>query len=404
MTMYNTMSRTSACGSTAACLLVFLVNSAVAAPSINQASGTFNHKDTATITGAGFGTKATAAPVVWDDASTGTLLTDNGKWSDAWPNRGSDLSYITQYHTPMRGIALPHNHITRYIAGAHGLSEGPDAGYNVMFWKTINLTSYPFTFYVSWYQMIDPAASPLRSDWNIKTFDWSYGGSPYTMDSCSRNNWYVAYAPTGVPFTTSTSDAQYTLNDDSWGFSGCAGSLQNPDASGNSGVWWNSGKNFLYGWMKMEMEIRITNQSSGYIKMWEDGQQKINYAGRTDAWDLGNRNIGIGGYSRDRGPNNWRYFADVYLDYTSQRVLLANNSTLANATVIENQIPTSWSDSSVSVSVNLGKFTPGQTAYLFVVDATGQPNSTGFPVKIGSGGTQQIASPTGLTIINPSNQ
>ena len=358
---------------------------AFAAPAVTSVSGTWGHGVTTTVSGSGFDTKATAAPVVWDDASTGTLLTDNGKWSGAWPNRGSDLSYIIQYHAPMRGIALPHNHITRYIAGAHGLSEGPDAGYNVMFWKTINLTSYPFTFYASWYQAMDPAASPLASDWNIKTFDWSYGGNPYSMDSCSHNNWYVAYAPTGVPFTTSISGAQYTLNDDSWGYSGCAGSLQNPDASGRSGVWWDSGKNFLGGWMKMEMEVRMTNQSSGYIKMWEDGQQKIDYVGRTDAWELGNRSIGIGGYSRDRGSNNWRYFADAYLDYTPQRIVLANNSNISNATIKEVQIPTAWTNTSVTFTSNLGQFQPGQTAYLYVIDSTGTANPTGYPVTIGSG-------------------
>ena len=204
--------------------------------------------------------------------------------------------------------------------------------------------------------------------------------------------------------TTSTGSLQHQLNDDSWGYAGCGGSLQDPDINGHSAKWWTSGKNPLNFWIKMEMEVRITNQSSGYVKVWEDGAIKVNYAGRTDTWTLGSRSIGIGGYSRDYGPNHWRYFADVYLDYTPQRVVLANNGNLASATVIENQIPTTWSDNSVSINVNLGKFLAGQTAYLFVVDATGQPSSTGFPITIGSGsGGQQIPNPTGLTIINPSN-
>lgn len=400
MTIYNTLSRRSACGSTA-WILVFLASSAVAAPSINQASGTFNHKNTVTITGTGFGTKATAAPVVWDDASTGTLLTDNGKWSGAWPNRGSNLSYITQYHTPMRNVPLPHNNITRYIAGAHGLAnEGTDAGYNVMFWKTRTITSYPQYLYLSWYQMYDPAELPINDgSWNLKFFDWSAGNSPYTMSSCTNNNWFMD-TDAGEPFTSS-SRIQFKLNDDSWAYSGCAGSL-NPRTNqygGCTSCWWSSGQNPFTSWLKYEIAIVLTNQESGSIQMWENGVQKINYSGRTDAWSFGTRSVAVGGYARSWGPNYWRYFADVYLDYTLQRVVLANNANLASANIIENQIPSSWADNSVTVSVNLGKFLPAQTAYLFIIDAAGQPNSTGFPVIIGSGGGQQASPPTGLTII-----
>ena len=85
-------------------------------------------------------------------------------------------------------------------------------------------------------------------------------------------------------------------------------------------------------------------------------------------------------------PNNWRYFADVYLDYSRARVVLGNAPTLSASTIREVQVPTSWSGSSISISANLGRFTAGQTAYVFVVDANGTPNGQGFPVTMGATG------------------
>lgn len=73
-----------------------------------------------------------------------------------------------------------------------------------------------------------------------------------------------------------------------------------------------------------------------------------------------------------------------YLDYTSARVVLANNPDLSLATVIETQIPVTWNNGTIGISVNLGKFNAGETAYLFVVNAVGRRNASGFPVRIGN--------------------
>ena len=131
-----------------------------------------------------------------------------------------DLSYITQYHAPMRGIALPHN-LSLAILPEHMGLQTKDMMLGIMLFLENNRSHFlSLHFYVSWYQMIDPAASPLRSDWNLKTFDWSSGGSPYAMNSCVNNSGILTM-PTGVPLTTSTSSAQHQLNDDSWGYAGC---------------------------------------------------------------------------------------------------------------------------------------------------------------------------------------
>ena len=89
--------------------------------------------------------------------------------------------------------------------------------------------------------------------------------------------------------------------------------------------------------------------------------------------------------------SNWRYYDDIYVDTTLARVVLAEQPTLSDASIVEVQIPSAWSDSSITATVNLGKFAPGQTAYLFVVDASGAASTTG--VAVTAGGTAIAPNP-----------
>jgi len=98
------------------------------------------------------------------------------------------------------------------------------------------------------------------------------------------------------------------------------------------------------------------------------------------------------GYARQqRSTSNWRYFDDVYIDTTLARAVLADNPVLSQATIIETQVPTAWSDGSITANVNLGKFTQGPTAYLIVVDASGTPSSAGTAVTAGAAVAQPNA-------------
>jgi hypothetical protein len=267
---------------------------------------------------------------------------------------------------------LPHNRITKYIAGAHYGYDGADAGYNVIFWKNRTFASYPAYTYFSWYQRNDDGwyfqdNSNVEQDNNTKAFGFSVCCSPYELP----NNWYIEWNPrpssrTSIPNWHVVDDAEGTARQ----------SLDNVN------LWFSSAVNPTAGqWTKIELEIKYTNQPNGYIKLWENGTQKINYVGRTDRYAGMDRTEGVGGYARSRSTNNWRYFADVYLDYTPARVVLANNANLNAATIIETQIPSSWSTTSISFAANLGKFTSGQTAYLFVVSPSGLA-SAGYRVVL----------------------
>jgi hypothetical protein len=337
---------------------------ALSAPVIQQVSGTLNHKGTITISGTGFGSKATAAPLVWDDA-TGSAISD--RWDGAWPNLVP--GYNTTYYSPMRGISPPHSHDTRYIAGAHATTAGAYSGEMVTFFKKITLQVFPFYIYASWYQRADDAWT-FGGDNNFKTFDYSAGAEPM-----QTNNWYTAYGPPHPGHSTDA--AQWLFTDD-------GGSLSNPDENGHN-VWWRPAVNPMAGkWSKVEFAIKVTDRRDGYINVWENGHQVIGYVGPTDKYPGSQRTIGIGGFARmDGHTSNWRYFDDVYLDTTLSRVVLADKPALSHATIIENQIPSSWSDGSIAVTVNLGQFSQGQIAYLFVIDSSGTPSATGLAVAAG---------------------
>lgn len=374
----------------AVCFLMYLAGSAQGAPAIQSTSGSFSHKTTVTINGTGFGTKGTAAPVVWDDASGANIL---DKWNLAWPN--NNPTYNTAYRSPMRGISLPHNNITRYIAGAHGDSTGANAGTILAICKFRTISSYPAYTYASWYERADDNWV-FGQDNNYKTFAFSTGQGPYNEPAA----WYLAFnPPTPGDRTAST---VYVFGGDAWSpnYPYPQPTILDPDMNGHS-HWWGNAINPMSGvWKKVEMELKYTNQTDGYVKLWENGVLRINYAGSTDRYPGTDRTDCLGGYARMYGqPNNWRYFADVYLDYSRARVVLANNASLTSSTVIEPQIPSSWSAGSINVSVNLGRFTTGQTAYLFVFDPTGVPNATGFPITVGSGaGGVRLPPPSNLRV------
>jgi hypothetical protein len=389
-------------------LVVWLVAVAAAhaqQPSIDQTFGTWSHKGVVTISGSGFGSKASPQPVVWDDASGGDPMFT---WDGAWPNCDLNAGHNLAYRTPSetgRLIPLPHNRIEKYISGAHyGHVPGPQCGYNVIVWKKREITQFPAYSYWSYYQRADDnwtfAANPLDPTANnFKTFAYSEGVGPYNIP----NNWYAEFNPRPA---SAADGASWHLNDD--GIGGERFTLLSPDRNGNS-LFWGEAVNPMSGrWTKVEIEAKYTNLDDGYFKLWENGVLKINYVGRTDNYaDLGTtRTEGIGGYSSENSfeqwaQNNWRYFADVYLDYSRARVILGNAPTFAGSTVREVQVPTVWNDASIQITANLGAFADDQVAYLYVVDENGNVNADGWPIRTSAGGPVADNTPPTVSVTGP---
>lgn len=81
------------------------------------------------------------------------------------------------------------------------------------------------------------------------------------------------------------------------------------------------------------------------------------------------------------GDAEW-FFDDIYLQFGDRaRVELGDTPVWETCTHREIQKPTAWTDGSISITLNYGSFTPGQTVYLFVVRDDGAV-STPIPLVL----------------------
>ena len=110
----------------------------------------------------------------------------------------------------------------------------------------------------------------------------------------------------------------------------------------------------------------------------EDTSVITNKTGDSGGWKV-KRPYVIGfwdswGYSGGAMP---AYYADIVVDESWARVELGNASVHGACTHLEYQPATAWSGSSVTVNLNYGAFSEGDSVYLFVTDENGA-RSAGF--------------------------
>jgi hypothetical protein len=362
-----------------------------AEPSVDSVAGALEHGQAATITGSGFGAKNPAAPLVWDDCEG---ITPTDRWDEALPDQAPDSDYNIQYrNSSYRGVETPHEYSSRYLVGGHydtcPNQDQPKSrkGYSVSVSK--NMTSD--TTYAHWYQRMDPlwpdCVNPNHKFDSIQT-----GTSIY-------DNWggifaYVGYEGNeGYPCFGNT--LRVKQDNPTWD--------DNPNAEDPS---LGLVKNIKQEWVKHELLRYHGQQSDGWLEayldnhlVWEPREQDSTDRAANSAWwtdkypSLDPGSYSIGGFYRyeycaqggtSGHADAFKYFDDIYLDTTMARVILADNENYSQATIVEPQPPTAWSDNSIDVTVNLGKIT-GDTAYLFVFDADNNRNGVGYTVTIGEG-------------------
>jgi hypothetical protein len=414
-----------------------------AEPQISSVSGTVAHRQNITISGNGFGTKSPAAPLWWDDGEgapvnnmsvmrsgemgwvvSGSLAGTSRHYSDVWPyavteNNGySNMMYRSAGH---RNVAGPHSLSSKFMVGCHddqGECLGGEVGQNVG--VTVGDMSRHDEWYVSFYLRLDPLW-PIGTSSNYKFFNWEMGSprarmysTPFCYDNvngCGGCNGYRK-AP--------------DCNEEYWGSPHVIQILDRENCPTMTSPYCGS--------PVITQDTRKRNPRRQWIKEEHvlDGvaERYIIRVNNADLLDTANSN-GCG-FNRSRYPQNpsgatlggfWkqgvcgntqddlndnacRFFDDVYVDTTLARVILGNAAEYSSCTILEPQIPSTWSANSITVMVNQGAISSSQ-AYLYVFDVNNTHNNRGFPVTIGGSSSpppgespdNPPSPPTGLKII-----
>ncbi len=325
---------------------------------ISAVSGHIANDSTVVITGDRFKTKSPAAPLVWDNFESGANEATLGEPSvmasgSAWSAYGSvngtpDPYYSTQQAhsgTKSAKVVWKESGITGYSI-------------NNFIWTD---TSPHKTLFLSYYRYHDPS-DDIVSTRNIKQAFVRGAGPNYA------NQWLPANSGSG---SSTWKIAFQPYPSDSWYFGvPYASTLRTWDR-------WDS---------LIEYETNTTS-TDGHIALWLNNSLKIE---RTNVntcdpvfQEAANAcySVCIGYMFQGYADMTYSrtYYDDVYIDDTLARIEIGDNAVFADCTHREIQIPSAWSNTEVTVTINQGTFTPAETAYLFVIDSNGDP-SDGYEV------------------------
>lgn len=319
--------------------------------SASPLSGTFAHGNSLTLTGTGFGTKSTAAPLKYDDfqsVTTSAAITTSSASGPSWSASGTIVP-IASAANVRSGTPFTKNMLSRFqpVGGSQ-----PDVSNIYLSGLHVSRFVFDAWFYHDFSSVTSPTVQNMKP-WRIHSSN--AGDSP--------NHASLVFVGSDVIAGAADGDSP----DD--GLSDYFNPLQRSDLSGS--------------WVHM---TQITNfGTAGTANGTSITRVDFNGMSATASY-LGTRNFGassdsptnsewatmyIGNYvrSEDWGGTMRTYWESVYFDQGSwARIEVGDNATYTSCTHREIQIPSAWSSSSVSFTVNRGSFGTSDSAWIFVID------------------------------------
>lgn len=367
--------------------ILLIPNLCFGAPAVTSVTGVLLDATTITISGSGFGTKATAAPLKWDDFESGTLgaVVGNGwaltrgynagatGFTPSWPTYSNTVlrtgsSRSVKHPFEDQGFTCPDPEGCEW-SNSYGLTgdSGFPANVNLDSGTFTSGLTFPVLYIDFWYYINNDPVEPR----NIKIFRIHTGenGTPnsYLNIYCSGNSDEMRFGGDG-------GDADVYNHCDF----GC-GPLPTRDLA----TFWTNQWRHIQAYL-VESSAGVQDGKAQIYTDYVNDPSDNTFMTRTGSTHWNTVWIGnyIGKGSEAWCPNSYTknhyvYTDDAYIDTTPARIEIGDNISYSACTHREIQIPTAWSSSSISATIHKGSFASVSGQYLFVVDGTNTP-STGF--------------------------
>ncbi|HAM35459.1 MAG TPA: hypothetical protein DEB40_05065 [Elusimicrobia bacterium] len=356
---------------------------ASATPVVSSVSGTASHGQSLTITGSGFGAMG-GHIISWDDFEAHAL---GSAIQNSSPITGP--TWTTQNNDPAGGAGYSNIHAHSGNVAAH-INWSGTTGIRAFGWAGQG----PFNkLYITYWRWMEGNYS---ADTTIcKTSD-GY--------ACNHKQFYLFGNSGGMPQGMPLIPAGNTV----WGYYNNVSAIQGDWNSTNNinkiGLNYSNTSNKWSRWefwQTLNSDPNCANGSNcdGILQYWVDAKlaySRSDYKPRFVNGQWIDFRLGHMAHGFTNTAKAW--FDDLYIANTLARVELGDNAAWDNCTHREIQIVSSWTDSQIQAEIRQENFPAGTTAYLFIVDANGNP-SPGYPVTF-SDTTSPAAPkpPKGLTI------
>lgn len=302
------------------------------------------------IRGAGFGVKSPAKPLYWADFETGIQPTSLGRRTQ-WDTINPHMELSS---------AIPLANSTQSLRGDMGMDYvGTGA------WSTphVGLANHPaerLYIFMKRYYAVDMSTFGNHKSWRF----WKNRGQP------NYTNWYMGYHNNNV-------------------------SMAFAERTENRSSRWYGHTVATFTWMTQEVEYQVNNMdvADGIARQTVDGVRLTDLPSNTnqyrdddftfrnstypDMYDLFYIQDDISNETRII-PNRWVYYDDIYVDDSWARVVVCDTPTWEACKRREIQIPESWTDTQIRLTINQGTFDSLSGKYLYVLNPAGKVNANGF--------------------------
>ena len=335
-------------------------------PSISSVSGTISNNSGVTITGSSFGTKGHAGPMLYDDFDDASTVNIAGR--EPQLHQGHLVNYASWVQLDAGPGPIPQ--IVRDSSNPKSLSTNhARSAFTGDYWS-LNLgvgLDYFTTgqeIYISfWYRYRKtggtnyPRQTKAWIAYNASSLDRAYFSSAF--DTCEGNGFRLhrtqgGFADTLLPLGANDVDNEWVRLESY---------LKQSAPNTSNGAW--------------EQAIYTTNTPRRFTASLSNAQLRTTSEDWV-TWEFGGAYFSM----CNPGETGTIDIDDIYLDSTRARVELCNASTFSASTRCELQVPTAWTDTSITVTLKRGQLSTGSTAYLYVFNSTGNVNASGHAVTI----------------------